>query len=190
MQFKWSNGTNSVTAVPAKVAESSFDDVIVFVLVFVSALLLIFIGCSAYKIKLWFRGQHAGVGSSSDESGQTYADDPPPYPGKLSRTNINYLPSYNSALQLSTLSGGILETTNIPESPRTNQSTPTLTVPPVTDGGTRLVIPGAEEPRSTTPASQDSRRLRSITEETTTVLPVIEISDVSSEPRSPTVFTL
>lgn len=130
------------------------------------------------------------VGSSSDESGQTYADDPPPYPGKLSRTNINYLPSYNSALQLSTLSGGIVETTNIPESPRTNQSTPTLTVPPVTDGGTRLVIPGAEEPRSTTPASQDSRRLRSITEETTTVLPVIEISDVSSEPRSPTVFTL
>ena len=46
----------------ARVAESSFDDVIVFVLVFVSALLLIFIGCSAYKIKLWFRGQHAGVG--------------------------------------------------------------------------------------------------------------------------------
>lgn len=29
-----------------------------------------------------------------------FRDDPPPYPGKYSKTNINYLPSYDSALKM------------------------------------------------------------------------------------------
>jgi hypothetical protein len=31
---------------------------------------------------------------------QTLFDDPPPYPGKYSKTNINYLPSYDSAVKM------------------------------------------------------------------------------------------
>lgn len=31
---------------------------------------------------------------------QTPSDDPPPYPGKYSKTNINYLPSYDSAIKM------------------------------------------------------------------------------------------
>lgn len=42
----------------------SFDDVLVFVLVFVSALVVIFIVCSVYKVKLWYRGQHGGTGKA------------------------------------------------------------------------------------------------------------------------------
>lgn len=30
----------------------------------------------------------------------SFRDDPPPYPGKYSKTNINYLPSYDSAIKM------------------------------------------------------------------------------------------
>lgn len=29
-----------------------------------------------------------------------FTDDPPPYPGKYSKTNVNYLPSYDSAIKM------------------------------------------------------------------------------------------
>lgn len=177
MQFKWNNGTSSVTSVPETTRNPSFDDVLVFVLVFVSALVVIFIVCSVYKVKLWYRSQ-------------TYADDPPPYPGKMSRTNINYLPSYNSALQMSSLSGGQAEeTTNRPEGIRKDQNETSLTVPSLSANGSQLAIPVTEEPRTISPVRHNSR-LQSITEENTPRLPVIEISDVSSESRSPAVFML
>ena len=34
-----------------------------------------------------------------------FSDDPPPYPGKYSRTNVNYLPSYESAVGIVNQSG-------------------------------------------------------------------------------------
>ena len=34
-----------------------------------------------------------------------FSDDPPPYPGKYSRTNVNYLPSYESAVEIVNQSG-------------------------------------------------------------------------------------
>lgn len=179
-----------MTSVPETVRDPSFDDVLVFVLVFVSALVIIFIVCSIYKVKLWYRGQHGGTGTASGGSDQTYADDPPPYPGKMSRTNVNYLPSYNSALQMSSLSGGQTEeTTNRPEGIRKDQNETSLTVPSLAANGSQLAIPVTEESRTISPVSHDSR-LQSITEENTPQLPVIEISDASSEPRSPAVFTL
>lgn len=190
MQFKWNNGTSSVTSVPETTRNPSFDDVLVFVLVFVSALVVIFIVCSVYKVKLWYRGQHGGTGTAGGGSDQTYADDPPPYPGKMSRTNINYLPSYNSALQMSSLSGGQAEeTTNRPEGIRKDQNETSLTVPSLSANGSQLAIPVTEEPRAISPVRHNSR-LQSITEENTPRLPVIEVSDVSSESRSPAVFML
>lgn len=188
MQFKWNNGTSSVTSVPESARDKSFDDVLVFVFVFVSVLVIIFIVCSIYKVKLWYRGQHGDTGTASGGSDQTYADDPPPYPGKMSRTNINYLPSYNSALQMSSLSSGQTEeTTNRPEGIRKDQNETSLTVPSVSANGSP--IPVTEEPITISPVRHNSR-LRSITEENTPQLPVIEISNVSSESRSPAVFTL
>lgn len=128
------------------------------------------------------------VGTASGGSDQTYADDPPPYPGKMSRTNINYLPSYNSALQMSSLSSGQTEeTTNRPEGIRKDQNETSLTVPSVSANGSP--IPQTEEPITISPVRHNSR-LQSITEENTPQLPVIEISNVSSESRSPAVFTL
>lgn len=190
MQFKWNNGTSFVTSVPETTRNPSFDDVLVFVLVFVSALVVIFIVCSVYKVKLWYRSQHGGTGTAGSVSDQTYADDPPPYPGKMSRTNINYLPSYNSALQMSSLSGGQAEeTTNRPEGIRKDQNETSLTVPSLSANGSQLAIPVTEEPRTISPVRHNSR-LQSITEENTPRLPVIEISDVSSESRSPAVFML
>lgn len=191
MHFKWNNGTSPVTSVPETTRDPSFDDVIVFVLVFVSALVIIFIVCSIYKLKLWYRGQHDGTGAATGGPNQAYADDPPPYPGKLSRTNINYLPSYNSALQMSSLSGGLTdETSNRPESIRKDQNETYLTVPSLAANGSQLGIPETEEPRTSSPVSQESRQLQSITEENAPRLPVIQISDASSESPSPAVFTL
>lgn len=130
------------------------------------------------------------VGTAGGVSDQTYADDPPPYPGKMSRTNINYLPSYNSALQMSSLSGGQAEeTTNRPEGIRKDQNETSLTVPSLSANGSQLAIPVTEEPRTISPVRHNSR-LQSITEENTPRLPVIEISDVSSESRSSAVFML
>lgn len=130
------------------------------------------------------------VGTAGGGSDQTYADDPPPYPGKMSRTNINYLPSYNSALQMSSLSGGQAEeTTNRPEGIRKDQNETSLTVLSLSANGSQLAIPVTEEPRTISPVRHNSR-LQSITEENTPRLPVIEVSDVSSESRSPAVFML
>lgn len=37
---------------------------------------------------------------AASPSSTPFSDDPPPYPGKYSKTNINYLPSYDSAIKM------------------------------------------------------------------------------------------
>ncbi|XP_061169210.1 uncharacterized protein LOC133178523 isoform X2 [Saccostrea echinata] len=45
------------------------------------------------------RGDHESEPAVSP-SPTPFSDDPPPYPGKYSKTNINYLPSYDSAIKM------------------------------------------------------------------------------------------
>lgn len=91
---------------------------------------------------------------------------------------------------MSSLSGGQAEeTTNRPEGIRKDQNETSLTVLSLSANGSQLAIPVTEKPRAISPVRHNSR-LQSITEENTPRLPVIEVSDVSSESRSPAVFML
>jgi hypothetical protein len=54
---------------------------------------------------LYYNGQYSLLRLSDDvRPGPSFlrwlSDDPPPYPGKYSRTNVNYLPSYESAIEI------------------------------------------------------------------------------------------
>ncbi|XP_061183106.1 uncharacterized protein LOC133191368 [Saccostrea echinata] len=183
----YNNGSSHVTLTPESVRDTSVDDVLVFVLVFVSALVLIFIVCSAYKIREWYRTRNGDTGIPVDLP--EHADNPPPYPGKLSRTNINYLPSYNSAVQMPVISAVTGESTECPVDTRTNQRLSSegekLTVLPLRDNASQTMI-RTEESRMTSLTSPEI----ATQVQTNTFHPSIEISDYSSDSCSPVVFTL
>ncbi|XP_062621189.1 uncharacterized protein LOC134282815 [Saccostrea cucullata] len=204
------NGSSHVTLTPETIRDTSVDDVLVFVLVFVSALGLIFIVCGAYKIREWYRARNRGI----PDDPPVHVDSPPPYPGKLSRTDINYLPSYNSAVLMPVISVETGGSTECPGDTRTNQWPSSegekLTVPPRGDNLSHTTSM-SEESRMTSPTSSEgadhvqSNTVHPSIEisdhvQSDTVHPSIEISDYSSHPStgisdspsnssSPVVFT-
>ncbi|XP_078331558.1 uncharacterized protein LOC111123957 isoform X3 [Crassostrea virginica] len=71
--------------------------------------LVVFVGilCSVNSLVSFIKSKHQRrqQGMNSDVRPgssffQRFSDDPPPYPGKYSRTNMNYLPSYESAIKI------------------------------------------------------------------------------------------
>ncbi|XP_062601540.1 uncharacterized protein LOC134263243 [Saccostrea cucullata] len=166
------NGSSHVTITPETVRDTSVDDVLVFVLVFVSALGLIFIVCGAYKIREWYRGRNRDIPDEPPE----HADNPPPYPGKLSKSDINYLPSYNSAVLMPVISADTGGSTVSSGDTRTHQW-------PSSEGGTLTVPPRGDNVCQTTSTSEESRMTSPASPEgadyvqSDTVHPSIEISD-------------
>ncbi|XP_048730394.2 uncharacterized protein LOC125647663 [Ostrea edulis] len=162
---------------PSETAEDlSLDKVLIFVLVFVSMLVLIFVISGVYKIKEFCRERNTDTGISEDIFEHPHRDAPPPYPGKLSRTDVNYLPSYDSAVQMSTILDITSGSTNRPEELRTDQY--------ITDGQI-TTVPPTDMP----PTTQSTLETQTTCQESVTQTQSITEENIVGY-QSPTVFTL